>query len=190
MTGGVSSCSLALFVRAQVPDPLRLPELCVGVPRVGGPVPELRRRGTASSRRSSATTHAVTSRGPRDQSRRRRRRSRMLTDTSVAPDPDRHRRDRPRARRRPRAGFGRARRAGSRGSASRRCCSRSRQASSKRAGVDVLYASGEESTGQVRLRAGRLGLLERPAGERVRVVAEPEIGRIGRDRARRATGAA
>ena len=46
------------------------------------------------------------------------------------------------------------------------------------AGVGVLYASGEESTGQVRLRATRLGLLERPAGEHVRVVAETEIGRV------------
>jgi DNA repair protein RadA/Sms len=46
------------------------------------------------------------------------------------------------------------------------------------AGVGVLYASGEESTGQVRLRASRLGLLERTAGERLRVVAETEIGRV------------
>ena len=43
---------------------------------------------------------------------------------------------------------------------------------------DVLYATGEESAGQVRLRAGRLGLLEGAAGERIRVVAENEVGRI------------
>jgi DNA repair protein RadA/Sms len=43
---------------------------------------------------------------------------------------------------------------------------------------DVLYATGEESAGQVRLRAGRLGLLEGPAGERIRVVAVNEVGRI------------
>jgi DNA repair protein RadA/Sms len=43
---------------------------------------------------------------------------------------------------------------------------------------DVLYATGEESAGQVRLRAGRLGLLEGTAGERIRVVAENEVGRI------------
>ena len=42
----------------------------------------------------------------------------------------------------------------------------------------VLYATGEESTGQVRLRAARLGLLDGPAGTSVRVVAESEIGRI------------
>lgn len=42
----------------------------------------------------------------------------------------------------------------------------------------VLYASGEESAGQVRLRASRLGLLDGPAGEGIRVVAETEIGRI------------
>jgi DNA repair protein RadA/Sms len=50
---------------------------------------------------------------------------------------------------------------------------------------DVLYATGEESAGQVRLRAGRLGLLDGPAGERIRVVAENEVGRIG-DMAREA----
>jgi DNA repair protein RadA/Sms len=43
---------------------------------------------------------------------------------------------------------------------------------------EVLYATGEESAGQVRLRAGRLGLLEGAAGERIRVVAENEVGRI------------
>jgi DNA repair protein RadA/Sms len=46
------------------------------------------------------------------------------------------------------------------------------------AGGDVLYATGEESAGQIRLRAGRLGLLEGEAGERIRVVAENEVGRI------------
>jgi DNA repair protein RadA/Sms len=45
-------------------------------------------------------------------------------------------------------------------------------------GRDVLYATGEESAGQVRLRAGRLGLLDAPAGERIRVAAENEVGRI------------
>ena len=46
------------------------------------------------------------------------------------------------------------------------------------AGRGVLYATGEESAAQVRLRAARLGLLEGPPGERIRVVAEAEIGRI------------
>ncbi len=45
-------------------------------------------------------------------------------------------------------------------------------------GGHVLYATGEESAGQVRLRAGRLGLLAGPAGERIQVVAESEVGRI------------
>lgn len=45
-------------------------------------------------------------------------------------------------------------------------------------GGHVLYATGEESSGQLRLRARRLGLLEGPAGEAVRVVAESEIGRL------------
>lgn len=42
----------------------------------------------------------------------------------------------------------------------------------------VLYATGEESAGQVRLRAGRLGLLEGHAADRIAVVAESEVGRI------------
>ena len=42
----------------------------------------------------------------------------------------------------------------------------------------ALYATGEESAAQVHLRAGRLGLLAGPAGERVRILAEREIGRI------------
>jgi DNA repair protein RadA/Sms len=48
------------------------------------------------------------------------------------------------------------------------------------AGADsrVLYATGEESAGQVRLRATRLGLLAGPAGERIDVVTESAIGRI------------
>ncbi len=46
------------------------------------------------------------------------------------------------------------------------------------AGGWVMYASGEESAGQVRLRASRLGLLEGLAAAGVRVVAENEVGRI------------
>jgi DNA repair protein RadA/Sms len=42
----------------------------------------------------------------------------------------------------------------------------------------VIYASGEESASQVRLRATRLGLVDGPAGERVRVVSESSIDRI------------
>ena len=42
----------------------------------------------------------------------------------------------------------------------------------------VLYATGEESAGQVRLRAARLGLLTGPAGERIDVVAESTVERI------------
>jgi DNA repair protein RadA/Sms len=45
-------------------------------------------------------------------------------------------------------------------------------------GRTILYATGEESAGQVRLRAARLGLLEGPAGELISVVAESEVGRI------------
>jgi len=42
----------------------------------------------------------------------------------------------------------------------------------------VLYATGEESAGQVRLRAARLGLLDGQAGERIDVVAESTVERI------------
>jgi DNA repair protein RadA/Sms len=42
----------------------------------------------------------------------------------------------------------------------------------------VLYATGEESAAQVRLRATRLGLTDGPAGRAVRVVAESSIDRI------------
>ena len=45
-------------------------------------------------------------------------------------------------------------------------------------GASVLYATGEESPGQVRLRAARLGLLSGPAAEGVQVLAEHDIGRI------------
>jgi DNA repair protein RadA/Sms len=45
-------------------------------------------------------------------------------------------------------------------------------------GAHVLYATGEESPGQVRLRAARLGLLTGPSSDGVRVLAEHDIGRI------------
>ena len=46
------------------------------------------------------------------------------------------------------------------------------------AGRGVLYATGEESPGQVRLRAARLGLLDGPSSGDVRVLAEHDVGRI------------
>jgi DNA repair protein RadA/Sms len=45
-------------------------------------------------------------------------------------------------------------------------------------GATVLYATGEESTGQVRLRASRLGLTGGGVGDAIRVVAETGVGRI------------
>ncbi|MCI0582896.1 MAG: DNA repair protein RadA [Chloroflexi bacterium] len=42
----------------------------------------------------------------------------------------------------------------------------------------VLYATGEESAAQVRLRAGRLGLLDGAAASGIAVLAESEVGRI------------
>ena len=46
------------------------------------------------------------------------------------------------------------------------------------AGSHVMYATGEESASQVRLRAARLGLLDGPAATGIRVVAESEVGRV------------
>jgi DNA repair protein RadA/Sms len=45
-------------------------------------------------------------------------------------------------------------------------------------GRPIVYATGEESAAQVRLRAERLGLLEAPAGAAIQVLAERDIGRI------------
>ena len=42
----------------------------------------------------------------------------------------------------------------------------------------VLYATGEESAAQIRLRAGRLGLLDGISGSAIAVLAESEVGRI------------
>lgn len=42
----------------------------------------------------------------------------------------------------------------------------------------ILYASGEESPGQIRLRATRLGLLSGAGGDRIEVLAEHDVGRI------------
>lgn len=45
-------------------------------------------------------------------------------------------------------------------------------------GAPVLYATGEESGGQVHLRARRLGLLGTPAAEAVHLLAEHDVGRV------------
>ncbi len=45
-------------------------------------------------------------------------------------------------------------------------------------GAPVLYATGEESAAQVRLRAGRLDLLDGSPGRSIAVLAEHDIGRI------------
>ncbi len=47
-----------------------------------------------------------------------------------------------------------------------------------RADAGVLYATGEESAAQVRLRAGRLGLTDGVAGDAVSVLATSEVGAI------------
>ena len=45
-------------------------------------------------------------------------------------------------------------------------------------GAAVIYATGEESASQVRLRAERLGLLDAAAGTAIEVLAERDVGRI------------
>ena len=45
-------------------------------------------------------------------------------------------------------------------------------------GAAVIYATGEESTSQVRLRAERLGMLDAAAGTAIEVLAERDVGRI------------
>ena len=67
--------------------------------------------------------------------------------------------------------------AASRASASRRSCCEAAAGIADRDGT-VLYASGEESAGQLRLRAGRLGLTEGPAADAVHVLAEIDVERI------------
>jgi DNA repair protein RadA/Sms len=52
-------------------------------------------------------------------------------------------------------------------------------------GRTVLYATGEESTAQVRLRADRLGLLAGVAATAIEVVAEAEVGTIAEAARRR-----
>jgi DNA repair protein RadA/Sms len=42
----------------------------------------------------------------------------------------------------------------------------------------VLYATGEESAGQVRLRARRLGLVDGPAAGQIDILADGDVGRI------------
>jgi DNA repair protein RadA/Sms len=46
-------------------------------------------------------------------------------------------------------------------------------------GRPVLYATGEESASQVRLRASRLGLLSTSARDGVRILAEHDVGLVG-----------
>jgi len=48
----------------------------------------------------------------------------------------------------------------------------------KAGGVKVLYATGEESPAQVRLRAARLGLVTGASGDGVRVLADHDVTRI------------
>ena len=143
--------------RGAAAEPLRLPGLrhepsCAGKASAAAAAPGTRssrrvvrdapgraRRGRRGRRRGPAATAARA--GGRGHRATRRRASTSSTACSAA-------------------GSCRARSscsAASRASASRRSCSRRRPASPRPAGARVLYASGEESAGQLRLRAARLG---------------------------------
>ncbi len=50
----------------------------------------------------------------------------------------------------------------------------------RRSGARVLYASGEESVGQLQLRAMRLGVMEDPGGRAIHVLAETDVETIVR----------
>ena len=126
---------------------------CASPPRARPRVPS-RRAGAGAGRRPLAD--------------RRRGRPRL---------PVGHRRARPGPRRRAGRRVGRParRRAGDRQVDARppgRC-----RRSPRRRARRVLYASGEESAGQVRLRAARLGLLDGPAGDAIDVLAETDVER-------------
>ena len=166
----------------QAPEPLRLPVVRRGVPPLGGPVPRLLARGTASSRPWSASRAAA------------------------APSARRRGRGSPRRRRRSaivaRAATCRAARSGSASSTASSAAGSSPgsivlvggepgigkstlllQAAAgiaRRAARRVLYATGEESAAQVRLRADRLGLLDGPGRDgdpgRRRVGDRPDRG--------------
>ncbi len=148
--------------RRRGPEPLRLPVLRRVVPPLGRAVPRLRR---VEQPRRDGRPRATRVRKPRapgagigsrraDRPRRGRRADRRRAG------PIGHRRAGPRPRRRARPGLARPRR--------RRAGHRQvdapapgrRRASPRPAARAVLYATGEESAAQVRLRAARLGLLD------------------------------
>ena len=92
---------------------------------------------------------------------------------------DGHARAGPRPGRRHRARLAPADRRRARRRASRRCSSRSPAASpARRTRRGVLYATGEESAAQLRLRAARLGLGGGPAADAIDVLATSEVGAI------------
>ena len=103
-----------------------------------------------------------------------------IADADLPAPARRHRRARPRPRRRARPGLAgpRRRRAGDR-QVDAPAPGRGRVWPGRPAGGSVLYATGEESPGQVRLRAARLGLLDRAVGRAASgSLAEHDVGRI------------
>ena len=146
-----------------------------GLPALGGPVPELRRRGTASSRRSCATSPAQ-SRGapppvgrrtpagaPRSLRRLRRRGSDRASARSTACSA---------------AASSRARwssSAASRGSASRRCCSSSQPASSMPPGSTCSTRAARNWP--ARCACGRPPRAARAAGRRAHARRRRDRGR-------------
>ena len=86
---------------------------------------------------------------------------------------------RSRSGRRARPGLASSSSAASPASASPRSCSRSAAAlAAALPGARVLYASGEESAAQIRLRAARLGVVSDSAGANIDVLPETSVERI------------
>ena len=149
------------------PEPLRLPACGDAVPALGRPVPRVRRLEQPRRDRRPRAIAAASRRGPRagrSAAGGRPPRSRTIGDADVPRLSRRHRRARPRPGRRARARVARParRRAGDR-QVDAPAPGGGRARTRRRSAARVLYATGEESAAQVRLRAGRLGLLDGPA---------------------------
>ena len=163
------------------PEPLRLPVLRGVVPSLGRPVPRLRPAGTPWSRRSSTNRHGPSEPSPAARASGPPRRP------GWRPSPT------PTCLRLPVgiAEFDRVLGGGlvpgslvlvggepGIGKSTLLLQAAAGLTRDPAGAVPVLYATGEESPGQVRLRAARLGLLAGPSAEGVRVLAEHDVGRI------------
>ena len=137
--------------------------------------------GTAWSRPSCASpSRADAGRRPRRRPPRPMSAGRHIGEADLPALQPGHRRARPRARRRARPGLARPprRRAGDRQVHAPPPGRRGPGSRPAPAAARSSTPPARNRPGQVRLRAARLGLLDGPAGERVQVLAEHDVGRI------------